>query len=120
MPRGAAVPRPRGSTRAGGLYRRARARRDAGFSIFYMGINLGAIFGPLVCGQLGEKVNWHLGFAAAGVFMVLGLVQYVRGGKDLGEAGLRPDASMSAEQRGRSVVVRAACAGAALAPALLS
>ena len=41
-----------------------------------MGINLGALIGPLVCSALGEKVNWHYGFAAAGVGMVLGLVQY--------------------------------------------
>src|SRR5258708_9945823 len=109
MPRGAAVPRPRGSTRAGGLYRRARARRDAGFSIFYMGINLGAIFGPLVCGQLGEKGNWHLGFAAAGGFLGLGVVQYARGGEYLGEAGLRPNASVSTDQRSRAVVACAAC-----------
>ena len=50
-----------------------RSRRDAGFSIFYMGINLGAFIAPLVCGYLGQRVNWHLGFAAAGVGMVLGL-----------------------------------------------
>ena len=59
--------------------RRATSRRDAGFSIFYMGINLGAFIAPLVCGYLGQRVNWHLGFAAAGVGMVLGLIQYVLG-----------------------------------------
>ena len=70
--------------------RRRRRRRDAGFSIFYMGINTGAFVAPLVCGYLGQRVNWHLGFAAAGIGMVLGLVQYVLGGKYLGEAGLHP------------------------------
>jgi POT family proton-dependent oligopeptide transporter len=63
------------------------ARRDAAFSIFYMGINLGAILGPFVCGTLGEKVNWHWGFSAAGFGMVLGLVQYKLGGKYLGSVG---------------------------------
>ncbi len=64
------------------------ARRDAAFSIFYMGINLGAILGPFVCGTLGEKVNWHWGFSAAGFGMLLGLIQYRLGGRHLGRAGL--------------------------------
>ena len=63
----------------GQLYGADDVRRDAGFSIFYMGINLGAFIAPLVCGYLGQRVNWHLGFAAAGVGMVLGLIQYVLG-----------------------------------------
>jgi len=63
------------------------ARRDAAFSIFYMGINLGAIIGPFVCGTLGETVNWHWGFSAAGFGMILGLVQYRLGGRHLGSAG---------------------------------
>src|SRR5207245_10014493 len=61
----------------GRLYRPDDKRRDAGFSIYYMGINMGAFFSPLVCGYLGQRVNWHAGFAAAGVGMTLGLVQYV-------------------------------------------
>jgi POT family proton-dependent oligopeptide transporter len=60
-----------------------------------MGINLGAFLAPLVCGYLGQRVNWHLGFAAAGVGMVLGLVQYGLGGKHLGTAGLEPAPSAS-------------------------
>ena len=71
----------------GQLYAPSDNRRDAGFSIFYMGINLGAFLAPLVCGYLGQRVNWHLGFAAAGVGMVLGLVQYVLGDRYLGDAG---------------------------------
>jgi len=74
----------------GGLYGPNDQRRDAGFSIFYMGINLGAFIAPLVCGYLGQRVNWHIGFATAGVGMVLGLVQYVAGAKYLGDAGLHP------------------------------
>lgn len=66
----------------------AGARRDAGFSIFYMGINVGAVLGPFICGTLGEKVNWHWGFSAAGFGMLLGLIQYRLGGKYLGAAGL--------------------------------
>jgi len=74
----------------GRLYGPDDGRRDAGYSIFYMGINTGAFVAPLVCGYLGQRVNWHLGFAAAGVGMVLGLVQYVAGRKYLGNAGLHP------------------------------
>jgi POT family proton-dependent oligopeptide transporter len=55
-----------------------------------MGINLGAFIAPLVCGYLGQRVSWHLGFAAAGVGMLFGLAQYVRGAKYLGDAGLHP------------------------------
>ncbi|MDX1630547.1 MAG: peptide MFS transporter [Thermoanaerobaculia bacterium] len=64
------------------------ARRDAGFTIFYMGINVGAILGPFICGTLGEKINWHWGFSAAGFGMVLGLIQYKVGDRHLKKAGL--------------------------------
>ena len=64
----------------GKLYATGDIRRDAGFSIFYMGINLGAFIAPLICGYLGQQINWHFGFAAAGVGMTLGVIQYVLGG----------------------------------------
>jgi len=64
------------------------ARRDAGFSVFYMGINLGAILGPTICSYLGEGINFHWGFSAAGFGMLLGLIQYRLGAKYLGSAGL--------------------------------
>lgn len=65
------------SSIVGELYtNRPGSQRDAGFSIYYMGINLGAIMGPLICGYLGENVNWHYGFAAAGIGMVIGLIQF--------------------------------------------
>src|ERR1700676_1025775 len=74
----------------GRLYTPDDHRRDAGFSIYYMGINMGAFFSLLVCGYLGQRVNWHAGFAAAGVGMTFGLIQYVLGSRYLGEAGLHP------------------------------
>lgn len=74
----------------GSLYNEDDVRRDAGFSIFYMGINIGGFAAPLICGWLGETVNWHLGFGAAAVGMAAGLVQYVFGRKYLGSAGLHP------------------------------
>src|SRR5258708_37612131 len=64
---GTGLLKPNVSTMVGELYPGDNARRDAGFSIFYMGINLGAFIAPLVCGPLGQKINWHLGFAAAGI-----------------------------------------------------
>jgi len=90
---GTGLLKPNISTMVGELYPEGGARRDAGFSIFYMGINLGAFVAPLVCGPLGQRVNWHWGFAAAGFGMVIGLIQYVIQGKHLGNAGLRPNAA---------------------------
>ena len=74
----------------GRLYAPDDVRRDAAYSIFYMGINLGAMISPLVCGYLGQRINWHAGFAAAGVGMTLGLIQYSFGRRHLGSAGLDP------------------------------
>lgn len=68
--------KPNISTQVGNLYPEGDHRRDRAFSIFYMGINLGAFFSPLVCGTLGQKVGWHWGFGAAGVGMIIGLITY--------------------------------------------
>src|SRR5437870_7719691 len=86
---GTGLLKPNVSAMVADLYPEGGTRRDAGFSVFYSGINVGALLGPLVCGFLGEKINWHLGFGAAGIGMILGLIQYRAGGKYLGEAGLR-------------------------------
>jgi POT family proton-dependent oligopeptide transporter len=80
---GTGLLKPNVSGIVGALYDPADTRRDAGFSIFYMGINLGAFIGPLIAGWLAQKVDWHLGFACAGVGMSLGLVQYVLGRRRL-------------------------------------
>jgi POT family proton-dependent oligopeptide transporter len=69
--------KPNISTQVGGLYAPGDHRRDRAFSIFYVGINLGAFLAPLICGTLGEKVGWHYGFAAAGVGMCIGLCIYL-------------------------------------------
>jgi POT family proton-dependent oligopeptide transporter len=76
---GTGLLKPNISTLVGSLYEQGDERRDAGFSIFYMGINLGAFLGPLIAGKLAEGVDWHLGFACAGVGMLVGLGQYVLG-----------------------------------------
>jgi POT family proton-dependent oligopeptide transporter len=71
--------KPNVSTMVGQIYKEGDARRDSGFTIFYMGINLGAFLAPLVCGYLGQRVGWHYGFMAAGFGMVLGLLTYLWG-----------------------------------------
>jgi POT family proton-dependent oligopeptide transporter len=69
--------KPNISTQVGSLYPPGDRRRDRAFTIFYVGINLGAFLAPLVCGTLGEELGWHYGFAAAGVGMTVGLVIYL-------------------------------------------
>lgn len=78
------------STMVGQLYAPGDPRRDSGFSIYYMGINLGALLSPLVCGYVGERINWRLGFGIAGLGMLVGVIQYLVGAKRLGTAGLHP------------------------------
>ena len=80
---GTGLLKPNVSSMVGMLYHGDDSRRDAGFSLFYMGINIGAMLSPLVCGWLGQRVNWHVGFAAAGVGMLAGLIQYVAGRRRL-------------------------------------
>jgi POT family proton-dependent oligopeptide transporter len=69
--------KPNISVQVGDLYAPGDPRRDRAFSIFYVGVNLGAFLAPLVCGTLGETIGWHYGFAAAGVGMTIGLVIYI-------------------------------------------
>ena len=69
--------KPNMSAQVGELYPPGDSRRDRAYSIFYVGINLGAFLAPLVCGTLGERVGWHYGFAAAGVGMLIGLATYL-------------------------------------------
>ncbi len=85
---GTGLLKPNISAIVGDLYPEGGARRDAGFSIFYMGINTGAFLGQLITGYLGEAVGWHWGFGAAGVGMFLGLVTFtIMAPKSLGDLG---------------------------------
>lgn len=107
------------STMVGQLYRPGDPRRDGGFTIFYVGINLGAAVGPLLCGTLAEKVDWSLGFASAGLGMAVGVgVFLLLRGRLLGEgvgapprerpstaAGLRAGGPLTREERDRIVVI---------------
>ena len=102
---GTGLLKPNISSMVGQLYEPEDRRRDAGFSIYYLGINLGAFLAPLVTGWLAQgeqfktalaawgiatKTSWHWGFAAAAVGMALGIAQYLAGGRRLGEMGLQP------------------------------
>jgi POT family proton-dependent oligopeptide transporter len=119
---GTGLLKPNVSTIVGDLYPEGGARRDAGFSIFYMGINLGAFAGPLLCGLFGEQYNWHLGFSFAGIGMVLGLVQYRLGEKYFGTIGLYDgrDTPAVVATRARAMYAMAAmCAALALVAAWL-
>jgi len=100
---GTGLLKPNISAIVGDLYPEGGARRDAGFSIFYMGINSGAVLGQTVTGLLGEKFGWHFGFGAAGVGMLIGLGFFaMRAPKTLGNLGLErsrhPDAAVQARQ----------------------
>jgi POT family proton-dependent oligopeptide transporter len=113
---GTGLLKPNISTMVGALYRPEDARRDAGFSIFYMGINIGAFVAPLICGFLAQDIrfraflashgldaasSWHWGFGAAAVGMTLGIIQYVLGGRLLGTAGLHSEDEGKAAARAK-------------------
>ncbi len=110
---GTGLLKPNISAIVGQLYQPGDVRRDAGFSIFYMGINMGAFLSPLICGWLAQsdtfkstlegwgispQNSWHWGFGAAAVGMFFGLVQYIVTGKNLGQAGLQPANATSPEK----------------------
>ncbi|HYR08421.1 MAG TPA: peptide MFS transporter [Longimicrobium sp.] len=113
---GTGLLKPNISAIVGDLYPEGGARRDAGFSIFYMGINLGAFAGQLITGFLGERIGWHYGFGAAGVGMLAGLIIYtMRAQSTLGDLGekptLHPDPAVQARQEGQIKMILAGIAG---------
>ena len=110
---GTGLLKPNMSTMVGGLYAKDDPRRDSGFSIFYMGINVGALLAPLVVGYLGQDVDWNIGFAAAGIGMLLGLGQYVYGWRYLGEVGHHPSHPVPRAER-NPLVLRIGLGGGAI------
>lgn len=75
----------------GSLYKEHQEKKDAAYSIFYMGVNSGAFLGTLVCGYIGEKVSWSYGFGLAGVFMFFGMIYFYFAQNILGKVGLKPE-----------------------------
>ncbi|GAA0528627.1 peptide MFS transporter [Saccharopolyspora thermophila] len=116
---GTGLLKPNVSSLVGELYSPTDNRRDAGFSLFYMGINLGAFIAPYLVGTLGQQVDYHLGFGLAAVGMAAGLVVYARGRTRLGQAGSVPTNPLHAGER-RQVAMRAGVGLAVLAVALLA
>jgi POT family proton-dependent oligopeptide transporter len=101
---GTGLLKPNVSAIVGGLYPEGGARRDAAFSIFYMGINTGALIAPLISGWLGEKIGWHIGFGSAGVGMLIGLVMYrARASRTLGPIGAAPTGAPAEQRRVRNM-----------------
>ena len=96
---GVGMLKPNISTMVGGLYKQGDIRRDKGFTIFYIGINLGAFLSSLIVGYVGEVHGWHYGFGLAGIGMALGLVQYLYGQKHLKHVGNFLGASKNSEEK---------------------
>lgn len=96
---GVGMLKPNISTMVGGLYKKGDIRRDKGFTIFYIGINLGAFLSSIIVGYVGEVYGWHYGFGLAGVGMFFGLVQYLLGQKHLKEVGNFLGASQNIEEK---------------------
>ena len=87
---GVGLLKPNISTMVGGLYEKGDIRRDKGFSIFYIGINLGSLLATFIVGYIGEQIGWHYGFGIAGIAMLFGLVVYMYGQKYLTHVGNKP------------------------------
>lgn len=103
---GTGLLKPNISTMVGELYAGDMgARRDAGFSIFYMGINIGAFLAPIFCGQVREWFGWHYGFGLAGVGMTFGVIWYVLDGKWLGNAGIEPKSDPAERVKARRLAI---------------
>ncbi|MDQ2890370.1 MAG: peptide MFS transporter [Gemmatimonadota bacterium] len=118
---GTGMLKPNVSATVGDLYPEGGARRDAGFSIFYMGINTGALIAPLITGYLGERVGWHWGFGAAGLGMIIGVITYrARVKNTLGPIGAVSPASTAEKNRVRMIVAWSAVAIAALVLATIA
>ncbi len=90
--------KPNISSMVGQLYPDSSSKKDAGYTIFYMGINAGAFLGMLLCGYIGEKIGWHYGFGLAGVFMFFGMMQFYFGQRIFGVIGEKPGIKHSADE----------------------
>lgn len=113
---GTGLLKPNVASMVGKLYRTDDERRDAGFALYYMGINIGAFLGPLVTGWLGDHASWHWGFSAAAVGMTLGLIQYVLGRRHL--IGRKHSAEFALAPQAMRRAVRLIAAGAVVVAVL--
>ena len=95
--------KPNISSIVGQMYKDEGKLKDGAYTIFYMGINAGAFLGILLCGYIGENVNWHYGFGLAGIFMLFGMLQFHFGQNIFGDVGLRPKESKKIEEKDNNV-----------------
>ncbi|AZP19696.1 MFS transporter [Streptomyces aquilus] len=100
---GTGLLKPNVATMVGKLYRTDDERRDAGFALYYMAINIGAFAGPLITGWLGDHKGWHWGFSAAAIGMTFGLIQYVAGRRHLAGRKHAAEFALAPEAMGRAV-----------------
>ena len=100
---GTGLLKPNISAIVGGLYEKEQDKKESGFTIFYMAINIGSILGFFICGYLGENVGWHYGFGAAGIGMAFGLLQFILTRKHLGEVGIRPSIDLPINKKKREI-----------------
>lgn len=118
---GTGMLKPNISSLVGELYRPEEdARRDAGYSIFFMGINIGAFLAPFITGYFGEKIDWHYGFAVAGIGMVLGVIQFKLSEHRLGNAGGVPDRSSETQIKNRLLLSISAIAVALIVALMIA
>jgi len=102
---GTGLLKPNISAIVGGLYEDDIEKKQSGFTIFYMSINIGSVLGFFVCGYLGENVGWHYGFAAAGVGMALGLIQFLLTRKNLGSIGSVPSVILNKDTKKKELKI---------------
>ena len=107
---GTGLLKPNISAIVGDLYENDKDRKESGFTLFYMSINIGSILGFFVCGYLGENIGWHYGFGAAGIGMAFGLLQFIFSKNNLGQVGVKPSIDLPKNRaRKELLIVLAIC-----------
>ena len=101
---GTGLLKPNISAIVGGLYEKEKEKKEAGFTIFYMSINIGSVLGFFICGYLGESIGWHYGFGAAGIGMAFGLIQFILTRKNLGEVGIKPSIELPENKKKKEAI----------------
>ena len=101
---GTGLLKPNISAIVGGLYEKEQEKKEAGFTIFYMSINIGSVLGFFICGYLGESIGWHYGFGAAGIGMAFGLIQFIFTRKNLGEVGIKPSVELPENKKRKEII----------------
>ena len=101
---GTGLLKPNISAIVGGLYEKEKEKKEAGFTIFYMSINIGSVLGFFICGYLGESIGWHYGFGAAGIGMAFGLIQFIFTRKNLGEVGIKPSIELPKNKKKKEMI----------------